>query len=140
MRNNFRQKIRFGLVGIANTLIDFAIFGVLTTLGFNAILVNYISTTAALIFSYVTNKKFTFQNTNSDIKKEGARFLLFTLAGLWILQPAIILCSVELAQRILGLRADMYVYWGAKLCAVVVTLVWNYVTYSRYVFKPAIKA
>ena len=43
------EKYRFGVVGVANTAIDFGILFLLVHLGLNEILANYISTGCAFI-------------------------------------------------------------------------------------------
>jgi putative flippase GtrA len=44
-----KRKVKFGVVGIINTLIDFIIFNVMTgAVGFNVVPANLISTSAAM--------------------------------------------------------------------------------------------
>jgi putative flippase GtrA len=129
---NKAEKIRFCLVGGANTAIDFGILLALTTLGVPAPIANYPSSTVAVIFSFFANKKYTFKATGKNLKKEIVLFLVFTLIAAWALQPLTIL----LAQSILSpfnLPVTVSVII-AKIAATVVSLVWNYFTYSRFVF------
>jgi putative flippase GtrA len=126
------QKIRFAMVGAINTTIDFGLFFLVGLLSHSPILANYISTTCGLSFSYFANKKFTFKAAKGNPRKELALFLLFTLVGLWVLQPI----SIAVALTVLS---SMHTEWQkllcAKLMATIVTLTWNYLTYSRFVFK-----
>lgn len=126
------QKLRFALVGVANTAIDFGLYMLLTTLGLNVIVANYISTTAGLSFSFFANKKYTFRSSGKSLKREIGLFLTVTLFGLWVLQPLVI----TLAQHLLAnFNLDSWVVLlTAKLAATFVTLIWNYLTYSRFVF------
>lgn len=132
--NKLDQKFRFGLVGIVNTIIDFTVFGALTSLGVNVIFANYVSTSSALIFSYITNKRYTFRRSGENIKRESVLFLLFTLIGLWVIQPLSIAAIVELSHQATNTDPSTSIFWGAKILAVGVTLVWNYATYNKYVF------
>ncbi|HEX6416333.1 MAG TPA: GtrA family protein [Candidatus Saccharimonadales bacterium] len=130
---NSSTKARFLVVGGANTAIDFGLLFLLKALGLPAISANIISTTTAFCFSFFANKKYTFKTSDTNIKREIALFITVTLFGLWVLQTLVIgavtsvLQNTSLSQEVLLLIA--------KLCATIVSLVWNYVMYSRVVFK-----
>jgi putative flippase GtrA len=129
---NKAEKIRFGIVGSANTALDFGILLILTSFGIPAPIANYPSSTAAVIFSFFANKKYTFKVKGSDLKREIILFLVFTLFCAWALQPlTIILVQHLLTPFTLPATASVVI---AKIMATIVTLIWNYVTYSRYVF------
>lgn len=127
------EKLRFGLVGIVNTAIDFGILFILVK-AFNlpTIGANYISTSVALIFSFFANKKFTFKNNNSDQIKQFATFLVVTLIGLWVVQPLIISWSGILFEKI-ALNTDLSLLIS-KLLATIASLIWNYLMYRKFVF------
>lgn len=127
------EKLRFGLVGIANTALDFAILFILVGLGLNSIASNYISTAVAFIFSFFVNKSFTFQSTSGNVKKQFALFILITAFSLWIIQPIVILSATWLMSG-LDLNESV-VLFIAKVLATGASLVWNYIFYSRFVFK-----
>lgn len=128
---NSSQKLRFALVGAINTGLDFSIFMTISLQGVSPIWANYAATTVALTFSFFVNRKFTFRATGKHRSREIALFLLFTLIGLWALQPLVIgLCK--------WLFGDLHPTWAflivSKLLATTTSLTWNYTTYSRYVF------
>jgi putative flippase GtrA len=127
------DKFRFGVVGVANTVIDFSVLFLLVSLGLNAVLGNFISTSIALIFSYFANKKYTFRDLEKGSKKQFAYFLAITLFGLWIIQP-IIIEGTSLILNSLKLNSYVLLFAG-KLLATIVSLVWNYLMYRRFVFK-----
>lgn len=127
------EKFRFALVGGFNTALDFGILFGLTALGIDKIVANYISTSISFIFSFFANKTFTFKVKNSDAKREFLSFIVVTLIGLWVLQPLIITIVTHLlAATTLNDTTTLLI---AKLLATVVSLTWNYVLYSRFVFK-----
>lgn len=130
---NKTEKLRFGIVGLANTAIDFGTLFTLTSLGLPPLLSNVISTTFAFCFSFFANKKFTFRSTSADIKREIILFTLITLFGLWVIQSIIIEGMTVLLSPLL-LSRDL-VLLIAKIVATIVSLVWNYTLYSRIVFK-----
>ena len=120
-----RQKIRFLLVGGTNTAIDFGLLFVLNSFGLPRVSSNTISTGVAFIFSFFANRNFTFSANSGNIKKQMTLFIIVTLFGLWVIQPIII-----------SLISNLLV---GKIIATAVTLVWNYLFYSRLVFKKEAK-
>ena len=127
------EKARFVVVGGANTALDFFILFLLTFMGVDKFVANYFSTGIALIFSFFANKSFTFKDTSKSAKKQFALFLIITLIGLWVIQPLIIWgVTVLLAPYSTNEAANLFI---AKLVATVASLTWNYLLYSRVVFK-----
>lgn len=121
------KKLRFAIVGGTNTVIDFGILFLLTGLGLDKIIANYASTSVALAFSFVANRKYTFKS-EANAKRQIIPFLVVTLIGLWVIQPLIIwMYTLVLGDSSLAL-------FIAKLLATVASLIWNYLLYSRYVF------
>lgn len=129
---NNTDKIRFVAVGLANTTIDFGILFTLTYAGMNVIAANYISTSLALVFSFFANKHFTFRSVGSDSKREFIKFLIVTLIGLWVLQPLVLWAAGGLLH---SLSNTTIIQLIAKIAATIVSMVWNYVGYKRFVFK-----
>lgn len=127
------EKIRFIIVGGTNTAIDFIILFGLTFLGLDKIIANFFSTGVALIFSFFANKTFTFKDKSENAKKQFTLFLVITLIGLWIIQPLVIWGATSLLQPFIP--NDAINLFIAKLIATVVSLIWNYIFYSRLIFK-----
>lgn len=123
------QKLKFAVVGVANTALDFALFLLLFNMGVNKIGANYVSTSVAFIFSFFVNKSFTFKNKGGNVKKQFAIFIAVTIVALWVIQPLIIWGITA----VIGTNNLTLIF--AKLVATVASLVWNYVMYSRFVFK-----
>jgi putative flippase GtrA len=131
LKNNAATKIRFGLVGGANTAIDFGLLFVLHSLGLPIIGANIISTTAAFCFSFIANKKYTFKS-HGNVKREVLLFVIVTLFGLWVLQT-IVIQLILWPLGAIGLASETSLLI-AKVVATLVSLVWNYIMYSRVVF------
>ena len=124
------KKLRFGLIGGINTLIDFSLLFLGTSLGLNHFVANYIATSVAFVFSFFANRSFTFRS-QTKAHRQLIPFLAVTLFGLWVIQPVVmwlVLMPLDNMEPNLALLA-------AKLVATGVTLVWNYVLYSRLVFS-----
>ena len=128
-------KIRFALVGGINTLIDFGLLFAFSSLwgiprGFS----NILSTSVAFIFSFFANKRYTFKSTEKDnIVREMILFTVVTLFGLWIIQ-SLIIHSLTPFIASFGLSDELSLF-VAKLVATVASLIWNYILYSKVVFK-----
>lgn len=125
------KPLRFILVGIANTAIDFIVLLSLTTFGLPLVVANFISTSVALTFSFFANRSFTFGSTGKK-RSQAVRFLLVTLVGLWVLQPIVLVLAVPALEGMLSREASIVV---AKLIATVVSMVWNYLLYDSLVFR-----
>jgi putative flippase GtrA len=127
------EKARFGLVGIVNTAIDFGILFVLVALGLPTIASNFVSTSVALVFSFFANKSFTFRHKGKNSTRQVVLFFAITLFGLWVIQP-IIIGGATIALGSFT-SAKYLVLLVGKVLATVVTLIWNYLLYRKYVFK-----
>lgn len=126
------QKLRFGIVGGANTLLDFGILFLLVHLGLDKIVGNYISTSIAFMSSFYFNRTFTFKSKSTNVKKQIALFLIITMFGLWVIQPLVI-TGVSTLIAPLNLESSLSLL-AAKLIATVASLIWNYIMYARFVF------
>ena len=132
-RINNSSKYRFAVAGAASTLIDFGIYFIVTSFFLSPLAANYISTSIAFCFSFVTNKHYTFKTVGTSLKREITLFIIVTLVGLWVIQPAVISVILNsLATQ--GIKDVWYVPVGAKIVATIFSLTWNYILYSRIVF------
>lgn len=120
---------RFAVVGVVNLGIDLIIFSVaLYVFGVHLLIANTIAYSVATINSYLMNKFWTFAGKSAPevSTEEFVRFVMFNLAGL-LLSNATIYVFAKFIPPIV-----------AKLGAVGVTFVWNYLTIRRFVFKPPV--
>lgn len=128
-------KLRFGVIGGVNTILDIGILFVLSSIfSVPKIPSNIVSTTITFIISFFANRKYTFKPANNHhIVREIALFTGVTLFGLWVIQGIII--SV-LTPFFINLNVtDELALLYAKLIATGASMVWNYVLYSRVVFR-----
>lgn len=127
------QKIRFAVVGLANTALDFALLFLFVGLGLDKIPANYLSTGISFIFSFFVNKSFTFKNKTGNAKKQFVLFIIITIFGLWVIQPLVI-TAVAAILASTG-WASAIILFIAKIIATIFSMVWNYILYSKIVFK-----
>lgn len=127
------EKIKYLFVGGFNTLLDFALLFLFVALGIDKIVANYFSTGIAMVFSFFANKSFTFKNKDPRAKRQFALFIIVTVAAMWIIQPIVIWFTTLFLQPFIS--NDSINLFIAKIIATVVSLIWNYLFYSRVVFK-----
>jgi putative flippase GtrA len=123
------------VVGVANTLIDVALFMLLhDRLGILA--ANFVSTVAGMTFSFVANGLFTFRADRLTLR-HAVLFLLTNGGTLWVVQPLVI-HGLLAALDGLGGSEDLLVL-GTKVAAIAVSFVLNFVAY-RWVVWPVVGA
>ncbi|MCL2037474.1 GtrA family protein [Candidatus Saccharibacteria bacterium] len=126
------KKWRFVLVGIFNTVLDFGLMNVFR-LFVPLPIANIISTGIAMMSSFFLNKKWTFKSTGKNYVREVTLFFLFTIIGIWVIQTGFIWFIKEFVPHF-GLP-DVAFDNIAKIIASVPSLIWNYVTYNKIVFR-----
>jgi putative flippase GtrA len=127
-----KKQFRFVAVGLAATVLDFGILNLLSLLGTSSLLANTVSTGLSMAFSFFANKKFTFRSESKNYVRQVVLFIVFTLFGLWVIQNLIIqgLLMVLPADWPEFIRLN-----GAKSIATVASMIWNYLAYSKIVFR-----
>jgi putative flippase GtrA len=134
-----KQVLKFGLVGILNTLIDFLVLNIemyLTgiTSGRYIFVLNTISFLCATINSYFMNKLWTF----SDREKAGqarkfTQFLLVSIVGIGINGTIVYLITTH-TDPLFSINPQVWAN-GAKIVATAASLTWNFLAYKLWVFK-----
>ena len=132
MKDHKHRPLRFIVVGVSNTVLDFTLMNLLSLAGLNLIIANTISTGIAMIYSFLMNKKWTFRNAGQDYLRQVILFFIFTAIGIWVIQNGLIILAQHYLPRF-GLP-DQAFNNLAKLVASVFSLTWNYLTYNRFVF------
>lgn len=139
-------------VGIFNTIIDFAFYTFLMLTFFkngNIILVGIISGTFALGCAFATHSLVTWRGSKIN-HITLLKFVLFTGFGMWVLRPFLLhffagLSSIYSwaydisAQSGLPFNHDFIASTGAFGFMAVIILIYNYLTYDRFVFSKKTK-
>lgn len=138
--NNLRQFVRFGSVGLFNTVIDIISYWLLINAGLPIITANMISTSFGLMTSFILNRSYTFKVKRVKVVNQMVKFLSVTLVGLWIIQPIVIhVVKFNLQPLYISLIPDVFIELPPKLLATVISLLWNYILYKKVVFKNKIE-
>ncbi len=139
IRSFFYQLSKFGLIGVANTVIDLGIYNLFiyfsdVSSGYLISVFKSFSVLAAIINSYIWNKFWSFEKKEGkNIGEEFTQFLAVSLIGL-LLNVGI----TSLVVNVIGTPASMNDKAWANvggLTASILVLTWNFVGYKFFVFK-----
>lgn len=154
MKNRLRKvianrTIRFGIVGVGNTLFNFLILNFsFFVLGLNKFAASIVATMCAVALSFLLNRKFVFGHHDPKVHTQAIRFVLVTLTGVLLVQNLVYASLLHILQdntqnlsegikNITGifLNKDFIQINTSNLVASLATMIWNYNGYRLLVFK-----
>lgn len=124
-RDHGPRILRFGGVGIANTVTDFALFWVLIVGGLAPVLANVAAFFIANLQSYFVNARVTFRVGGRPAAVSAAGYLKFMTAHLM---------SLAVSTAMVAMLAGRIGPLPAKAAAIGFTFAWNYATTAAFVF------
>lgn len=137
----FFQLAKFGLIGVANFIVDLGIFslfiwmtGVAT--GSAIILFKVISVSIAIINSYIWNKFWSFEEKHTDeetVRRQFFQFIAVSVVGL-VLNTTITYSLITFAGSLTSIAAATWATISSATASIVV-LSWNFIGYKFFVFK-----
>ena len=148
---DLKKFVKFGLIGVLNTLVDFGVFWVMdrwvvgrgptlvllgTAVAAGPYISNAVAYVTANLHSFVWNKLWTFERRDRVTRGEAARYLL-TSAGYVLISTV----SLAVCIRILSLPfvaplvPQGWTNLLAKLPTACVTIFYNYLMNKFWVFK-----
>ena len=125
-RQEFIKLIKFGVTGVINTLIDFAVFTLLTSVfTINMYAAQTIGYVCGMANSYLVNRSWTFNSKNRMFGRELVKFIVVNLI------------TLGLSYGALYLFADL---WGfhqtiSKIFVTCITMAVNFVLSRLWVFQ-----
>lgn len=127
MKKLIEQILKFGVVGIIATVIDFGVLYILSQpLGLDPVLSAGISFCVSLVFNYVASMRYVFTHREDMSRsREFVIFLVLSLIGLAI-NEAIMAAGVA----VLGNSA--LAVMGTKALATAIVMVWNFVSRKKW--------
>lgn len=132
------EIVKFGLVGVLNTLINLAVFNALlvTVDNVGRVKANFVATAVATVFAYLMSRYWTFKHRPSEhsTSREFLLFIVFNAIGLGI-ESALIGGTVY----ILGTSTIVAVNI-AKILGLGLGTIFRFWAYRTFVFKPATPA
>lgn len=139
IRPFFFQLAKFGLIGVANTVVDLGIYNLFIYLsdvstGYLIVVFKSFSVLAAILNSYVWNKFWSFEKKEThNLGEEFTQFLMVSLVGL-LLNVGITAFVVNVIGAPTGVADKTWANIGG-LTASMLVLTWNFVGYKFFVFK-----
>ena len=132
------QFIKFVIVGVANTAVDFGILNFLMATteiysGTSIFLLNSVSFIISVTHSYFWNKLWTFKVKKTEAAKEFLQFLIVSIIGL-LINGSIVYMITTWLRPMFGLNEIIWANAG-KIAATTISLVWNFIGYKFIVFK-----
>lgn len=131
LRLSFLQFVKFNMVGVVNTAVDFAVFAVLAALGVGDAVAQTFSYSAGMVNSYLMNTRFTFYDqkaTNIRPLFNSKQFIRFFLLNLLVLAVSVALLKILIL--ISGISVLL-----AKLGVTCATLVLNFIGSRLWVYR-----
>ena len=110
------KAFRFGLIGIANAVVDFAVFGLAMAAGFLPVAANLAGWAAAVTFSFAANSKLTF--TPAQNRSRISSYLRFAGSGA-LITLGVSTLAVWIGTPLIGA-------WAAKFAGIAVAGVINF--------------
>ncbi|TDF96200.1 GtrA family protein [Paenibacillus piri] len=81
MSKQMSRLVKFGIVGMFNTVADFVVFALLSAAGMTVLPAQWISYGCGMVNSYMWNRNWTFRDSRSQDSREALRFILVNLAA-----------------------------------------------------------
>lgn len=129
----YQEIINYLIVGVLTTLVSIFTYFILSLIldinnNILFIFANIISWICAVVFAYITNKKFVFNSTTSNRKEEIKVFSLFVSSRITTL--LIELIFMFLTVKVLLLNDKI-----SKVIAQIIVIILNYIISKIFVFK-----
>ena len=148
------QVIRFGLVGVVNTVVDYVTFIALTVIFQIPLsrvwMAKYPSSAVGMAVSFVLNRRFVFRATEHRARGQAVRFVTATLIGIFVIQNLLTQLFASKVQYFgieafraidaaglprVGITRDFTIKTVAFALAALISIVWNFLAYKYWVFR-----
>lgn len=121
------QLIKYNVVGVMNTAVDFIVYQILMFLGVHYALAQCLSYSCGIVNSYFFNSRWTFRG--GEKKYTSSQFLRFILVNLISLAVSVALLKV--CYQVIGIESDLY----SKAIVTPVVMVINFLGTKLFVFR-----
>ena len=124
MKKLFEQIMKFGVVGVIATLIDWGIFAICTRVfHIHYAISNIIGFSISVIFNYWASVKWVFDvNKEKDSKRNFVLFIIFSVIGLGLNELILFICIDKI--HIMDLIS--------KVIATAIVMVFNFITRKKF--------
>lgn len=125
LSDDLSRFIKFGLVGVLNTIINWILFILLNSIGVYYIISNIIAYSISTLNSYLWNSKWVFKYTGDNVNQTTFKFITLNIIGL-VLNTIILFLLVDIIKlpKIIAL-----------IIATGIVMILNYFINKLWVFK-----
>ena len=123
MKRQGVQFLKFGIVGLSNSIITFVVYSILVFCGSNYIVANVIGYCAGVVNSYIWNSKFVFKRQQSKVL-----FTKFMLVNL-------ITLSINTVLIFILIEKFEYGKYVSQLITISVSMIINFTLNKLWTFK-----
>lgn len=125
LSEDLSRFIKFGLVGVLNTIINWILFILLNSMGIYYIISNIIAYSISTLNSYLWNSKWVFKYTGDNVNQTTFKFIILNIIGL-VLNTIILFLLVDIIKlpKIIAL-----------IIATGIVMILNYFINKLWVFK-----
>lgn len=126
-----RRFLKFGIVGVSGTAIDFGITWICRDLiGIPDLIANAIGFIVAATSNYILNRIWTWRSTEKKVGVEYLKFFAVSLIGLGL--NTLIL---SLLKGLALFNSPDLNFWSAKVGATLVVMLWNFFANNFFTFR-----
>lgn len=129
MEKTMIQFIKFGIVGVSNTLISYVMYMIGIGLGFHYLLANFLAFTVSVINSFYWNNRYVFKKGEGEARSP---FKAFVKTALSYAGTGLVLSSILLAVQVDVLGVPK---WLAPLINLAVTVPLNFILNKLWAFR-----
>ena len=123
MKRQGVQFLKFGIVGLSNSIITFVVYSILVFCGSNYIVANVIGYCAGVVNSYIWNSKFVFKRQQSKVLF--TKFIIVNIITLGINTMTIFILIDKL----------YYGKYVSQLLTIFISMIINYTLNKFWTFK-----
>lgn len=125
----YEEVILYLIFGVLTTIVNILVYYLLTKIGLWYILSNILAWAIAVLFAFVTNRKFVFKSKNNNMLKE---FYLFVSARIFsgVIDTLIMFVGIDILKI-----SDLII----KVFANVVVVIINYIFSKLIIFRKEVK-
>jgi len=125
-KNSIIQLVKYNIVGVLNTAVDFVVYQILTYFGLNYAVAQCISYSCGILNSYFFNSRWTFNSKDNKDKQEFVKFVAVNLISLGI---SVLLLKV--CYNVLDIQSN---FWSKAIVTPIVMII-NFLGSKLFVFK-----
>ena len=127
----FRRFLKFGIVGVSGTIVDFTITWLFRdVVGLYDLVANAIGFTVAATTNYILNRIWTWRSQEKNVGVEYLKFFAVSLVGLGL--NTLIL---SLLKHLFAFDNADVNFWCAKVGATLVVMLWNFFANNFFTFR-----